>query len=473
MKKSWKITLLTLLSVVLIAAIIVPLVLLFSSKEEPEWDMSLPLIEIATQDGKTPVDKINYINSSFKLSNTDDYNFEISLKDSFFDSNSVGIRLRGNSTFGYEKKPYRIKFDKKQSLFGSKKAKNWILLADYIDISLMQNYSALKLANIFDNMYSNKTIQHVQLIINGDYKGTYLLTEQIDEKEGRIYIENDEIAYSKTLQEDYPFLVELDGRAATDSTIDQEDVIHVKDFSGFSELSSNGGFPAEIKYPESADGRTIHATEYINRYVNNAFSALFGGDLTTFQTLVDIDSFIDYLLFQELVLNIDAEFLNIYVYKPLGKKMFFGPAWDFDRGFGDWRGDQEGLQLRKPSETATVFWSQATYARAFFENMNDILKQKLKDRYDVLLPKIKETNLELSIYKQTITAPAQSNIERWYVGKNTFVSRNKETFNERFDTLIYFIYNHSEYLKVLLSKPVEELRHTVLEGKTNNDFNYF
>ena len=155
----------------------------------------LPIIEIFTQGNELPKDKENYVNCSFEISNckNEEDNFSVEMKNSVDEDGSVGIRLRGNSTMQYDKKPYRIKFDKKQSFFGLEKNKNWVLLADYLDTSKIRNYAAFKIAQGFDALSFTPAPNHVVVYINGECKGLYLFCEQIDEKEGRAAVEGGEL----------------------------------------------------------------------------------------------------------------------------------------------------------------------------------------------------------------------------------------------------------------------------------------
>ena len=104
-----------------------------------QWDYfseELPIINIDTKD--VSIDsKEKYTDMTFTLENCDGELSEI----------TGGIRLRGNTTMHYPKKPYRIKFDEKQSLFGLEKAKSWVLLAEYLDPSALHNYTAFSLAS--------------------------------------------------------------------------------------------------------------------------------------------------------------------------------------------------------------------------------------------------------------------------------------------------------------------------------------
>lgn len=95
------------------------------------------------------------------------------------------VKGRGNSTWGYPKKPYRLKLDKKSEICGLGKAKNYILLANHIDPTLMLNSVAFKVGQLLNIPFTNHAIP-VDVVLNGKYKGSYLLTEQIEIKENRV-----------------------------------------------------------------------------------------------------------------------------------------------------------------------------------------------------------------------------------------------------------------------------------------------
>ena len=177
-------------------------------------EMHLPTIDIKTEKGKLPKDKENYVNCSFKISNCENekYNIEIKMAEKYGSKDSVGIRLRGNSTSKLPKKPYRIKFGDEQEILGLTEAKSWVLLADYFDYSNMKNYTAFNFAKKLNNMDFAPSANHVALFLNGDFKGLYLLTEQMDEKEGRTNVEP-EVDFTAEDKE-FPFLIEMDRSAS-------------------------------------------------------------------------------------------------------------------------------------------------------------------------------------------------------------------------------------------------------------------
>ena len=91
------------------------------------------------------------------------------------------MKGRGNSTWGYPKKPYRLKLNKKAEICGLGKAKNYVLLANHLDPTLMLNSVAFKIGRLLELPFTNHAIP-VDVVLNGIYKGSYLLTEQIEVK---------------------------------------------------------------------------------------------------------------------------------------------------------------------------------------------------------------------------------------------------------------------------------------------------
>ena len=92
---------------------------------------------------------------------------------------AIEMKTRGNTTFWPDKKPYQIKFDKKQDLFGMGKAKKWILLANYYDGTMVRTKVFFDLADEIGLDYTGKSA-FVDLYIDGDYRGVYQITEKIE-----------------------------------------------------------------------------------------------------------------------------------------------------------------------------------------------------------------------------------------------------------------------------------------------------
>ncbi|MBR5135144.1 MAG: CotH kinase family protein, partial [Clostridia bacterium] len=151
----------------------------------------IPVVLIDTNGAAIP-DKVNYVDTAITILGADVYGGN--------DMYAVtgGIKLRGNSTSGYDKKPYRIKFDKKQDVFGLGKAKSWVLLANYLDPAGVRNDLAYAFATRLNQvniqnggapLYVPRT-RPVEVYLNGEYRGLYDLGDHIQVDSTRIDIDD-------------------------------------------------------------------------------------------------------------------------------------------------------------------------------------------------------------------------------------------------------------------------------------------
>ena len=104
------------------------------------------------------------------------------------ETTAAQLRGRGNSTwFVYPKRPYRLRFDQNTSILGMPAAKNYVLLAEFADRSLMRNVVVQKMASLFtDKIYDLET-RYVELYINNEYRGLYVLTEQVEIHKNKLF----------------------------------------------------------------------------------------------------------------------------------------------------------------------------------------------------------------------------------------------------------------------------------------------
>lgn len=280
---------------------------------------NIPVIDIKTENSQDIVSKDEYVNSYITISNADEiYSFENVFAE---------IKCRGNSTFVYPKKPYKIKFDKKQSLFGKEKNKSWVLLADYLDPSCLHNFTAFNLTNYFENISYSPLSQHVVVYINDDYKGLYLLTEDPNEKSGRVDIEYED-DYIPLDSNEFNFLVEFNG----DSKPTDDDAVENETYFMTNILDQN--LCIEIKYPEkemfSSDELFEKFISYVKEQVNQIFESSISMDYSKMINVFDEDSLIDYILLDQLMGEKDHFWRSFKFYKRVGEKIKFGPIWDYD-----------------------------------------------------------------------------------------------------------------------------------------------
>ncbi|MBR1987634.1 MAG: CotH kinase family protein [Clostridia bacterium] len=413
-------------------------------------EMHLPTIDIKTEKGKLPKDKENYVNCSFKISNCENekYNIEIKMAEKYGSKDSVGIRLRGNSTSKLPKKPYRIKFGDEQEILGLTEAKSWVLLADYFDYSNMKNYTAFNFAKKLNNMDFAPSANHVALFLNGDFKGLYLLTEQMDEKEGRTNVEP-EVDFTAEDKE-FPFLIEMDRSASKEG------------ITGVDNFNIDGFYPIEIKYPES-DERKIKDVDddivydYIEEYMYAVLKTLETGgttnvsfrnnNLVSFSDLVDVNSLVDYYLCNEIMLNFDNTWGSIYMHKKADGKLMFGPVWDFDIAMM--------TSYNKKSNKTNVDESKILYLAKHSKIFNLFLKNEdnyklVTDRWNEIKDELKSVKDQLVEYKEYINDIAILDAKYWYWFKG------KKKFNTEYDNVIRFLDNRFEFLDSTFNKEFSE-----------------
>lgn len=174
-----------------------------------DFNPTLPVVSIETEDGDPIVSKDTYLDCSVTVSNSlDIYNFSDA---------PAEIRGRGNSTWDVPsywympKKPYRLSFDAPVDLFGNGSATDWTLIANYTDQSLSRDLYAYSIGDCIGSSFTTST-QCVNLYLNGTYQGLYLVCEQIEIGDGRVEIESD---YRYT---DTGYLVEMDATAPGERT---------------------------------------------------------------------------------------------------------------------------------------------------------------------------------------------------------------------------------------------------------------
>jgi len=299
----------------------------------------LPMVFINTGRGGPINQKHTYIEATFHMYD----NYSIT-KSSNLIEEKIGIRGRGNSTWGMPKKPYKIKFDKKISLFGLPKNKHWVLLADYSDKTQLRNKTAFYMSSISDLAWGPSG-KHVEVFINEDYAGTYLLCEQVREDEGRVEVgENG-------------YLLEIDDKAG----LDPEDVFF-----------TSSKKKIVIKAPELKTGDEKY--KWIVNYYTEFEDALFNPNTKRkIYDYVDLTSFVDWYIINEIVKNNDAiDYSSCYLNLVPGGLIKRGPVWDFDLAFGN-------VEYNK-NEDPTGFWVSKSdiYASLF----NDpIFVEAVKKRF--------------------------------------------------------------------------------------------
>ena len=275
----------------------------------------LPVVSVETENGVTIDSKDHYFNCTITLNDTE-------LGKHLLGAEAY-ISGRGNSTWNLPNKPYKIKFKEKQELFGFGKAKDWVLLANYGDISLVRNYIAYQTAKNLSELSSSPDSQLVEVYVNGAYQGVYLLCEKVEVQKNRVNIEVNH------LKVDTGYLIEMDEWIAK-----QKDGPYVVVDDNLSPTLDDKHREYAIKSPDEDDIREEHK-EFIKDYLERAIAAAQGDDYEKITELIDVKSFAQMYLIAEIFKCPDVDYSSFYMYKEAGGKLVAGPVWDYDMAFGN------------------------------------------------------------------------------------------------------------------------------------------
>ena len=230
-----------------------------------------------------------------------------------FEESPMKIRGRGNSTWQFPKKPFQMKLDDKGEFLGMPNDKKWLFLAEYADKTMLRNKIAFEMGYI-SNLDWTPQARFAEVFINGEYNGTYNVTQKVEESNNRVALG------------DTGYLLELDQL----ERLDFDDV--------YFESTATDKFIVNIKEPSLEYDSEEYS--YIVNLIGNFESALFGANFTSesngYRQYIDIDSFVDWFLISEITKNVDSMFFSsIYLNVIPEERIKMGPLWDFDLAFGN------------------------------------------------------------------------------------------------------------------------------------------
>ena len=302
--------------------------------------------------------------------------FGVTIYDDVLDS----IKGRGNSTWKMAKKPYNLKLDSKENLFGMGKSKKWSLIANHSDLSLLRNAFVYGVAGEI-LPYSPK-YEPVDLYINDNYQGSYLLTTRVEAADNRVEIENlDDANEDANPDVDFDELP-ICGVYGTYAGLLQGTKKWVdipndpEDISGgyLMELEIADRYPAEISGFVTDMGQPVifksaeYATESEINYISSFFQDFEDGVFSEdgknskgvhYTEIADIESFWKFYVINEWSSNQDCGLTSTYMYKPEGEdKLYAGPVWDFDIALANNDGNRYGCDYTNPNEFTVCFGRQ-------------------------------------------------------------------------------------------------------------------
>lgn len=396
------------------------------------------------------------------------------------------MKGRGNSTWGMAKRPYNIKLESKSKLFGMEKAKNWCLIANYEDKSLIRNQVTYGLGAAV-GMEESPDCKNADVYINGEYKGVYLVTEKVEIKKNRVDIYDleeatEEVNEGKDLSE---FAQKgFGGRFAGfienkqrwfDIPNDPEDITggyllelevasrYPDEASGF--VTKNGQAVVS-KSPEYASKSQI---QYISSYFQEMEDALYSKDGRNskgkhFSEYIDLESFAKQYIIQEWTSNWDAGLTSNYFYKDIGKKLVAGPIWDFDTALLNYAG-RDGTDLTDPTNLhaakRSLWYNSLIGSRSFKATPNiyalgmrhaDFVEETAKQMKEKFVPEVKKLlESKCSEYVEAVENSAVMNAIRWNYYSTTDGAKIMSRYKAEIEAIKSFIAERTQFLSGALT----------------------
>ncbi len=368
-------------------------------QEELERRQNIPVVRIQTDGGAGIYDKENYVKGSISVSDPE------GLYSEERDFNArMGIRGRGNSTWGWPKKPWKVKLDEKASILGMPADKEWALLANYSDRTLIRNITAMKISEICGFSWTPR-MHSVEVYLNDEYQGVYNFCEHKKVSSDRVDVDivTESDNSGDAITGGYYFELE----EAMDETTCW--------YTGM-------GVPMMFSDPEEP---TAQQLEYVKKYFADFEASLYGDDLADpskgYAGYIDVDSFINYYILQELTKNIDGNLRkSSFITKERGKKLEMYHVWDFDLtlgncGYFDWRvgNGPEGFWIKD-------FASNCTMGDNWLNLMmkDPAFVERLQERWNELMPELEKIEDFITDQAFVLNPARKRNFKKWNINES-------------------------------------------------------
>lgn len=398
---------------------------------------NLPTIRIDTYDGSGITSKNHY--KYCTLLYIDEKN-----NTTLYDS--VQVRGRGNSTWGLAKKPYRLKFNHKEKFLGKgyAKAKSWTLLANAGDKTLIRNAITSAMGEYL-GLDFNPAYKFVDMYLNGQYLGTYQISDQVQVRPHRVDIYEQEEVPTDTTDISGGYLLEVD--RSLDFTNGQNGF-----YTGFYNLPINVHSPDE----EIIVNRQL---QYIHNYVNEFERRLHGNDFTDgslgYRSIVDSTSLANWYVATEISANVDG-FYSTYFYKERADSLlYWGPLWDYDIAYnndnrtdrntgGDWRNSNVTTYqlMADVAYNGSKVWVKRMWEDPWFGRLvNRRFTEAVGNGLEAYLNGVIDSLTTLLARSQEL------NYEKWGINKRAYHELVLySTYDEYVKDLRQFISDHLGYL---------------------------
>jgi len=392
----------------------------------------LPLIVIDTDGQQIPNDPRITATMHLVDNGTGNYNHTSDPGNGY--SGQISIEMRGESSAYFSpKKSYSIETQTESgtnnnvSLLGLPEENDWVLYAPYLDKSLLRNVLTYR---IFEEMgnYSPRT-RFVDVVLNNDYMGVYILTEKIKRDKNRVDM-------AKLLPEDISgdeltggYLLRIDKLSGMPTTHFWESPVYPP-YAGFGRVTYSYFDP---KYVELNDIQRTYIQDYMEDFETALVHSYFKDPVKGYRAYLDIPSLVDMMILNEFTKEVDAYLFSHYFYKQKdsdGGKIVNGPPWDYNLAFGnnDYYADVHLTYNWLYTQDNRVYWWNRVMEDSWFRNA-------LRCRWDELYQSVLSSEHMHTMIDSTLEVMGESvsrNFQRWpilgtYVWPNSFVG---QTYSE-------------------------------------------
>ena len=362
---------------------------------------------------------IKYLNNSLNL-----FSDSQNISDS-----SVEIKGRGNFSWGLPQKSYQVKLSSKVNILGMGKSKTWLLIENYSDNSLLRNKTAYDLASNIGLDYTQKT-NHVDLWVDGEYIGIYLLTEKVQVGSNRVELKNDD-----------GLIVEMDN-------------LYYGGEDHYFRSNTTGSY--FVLKDSDAEDEGVSSFKKFKNYINEFESKLYSNDKNwdEISSMIDVESFAKYYFIQEFTENYDAARTSMFMYKDGDNDILhIGPVWDFDITLGNFYTDNMGgnpnldyiANIKKYTDSSIGWYNELYKIPEFRAELLRIYNETVKDNIQLSINNI-------DIYKDQLAPSSNMHFTKWKTlgSENVLGSyrahKNKDTYEEEVAYLKNWMTERFNYL---------------------------
>ena len=367
------------------------------------------------------------------------------LEDEIETKYNIGIEIRGSSSqmfpkksYGFETKTEDYSDDLDVSIGGFSEEEDWILYGPYSDKSLLRNKLTFDLSN--DIGFKASNTKFYNLFINGDLKGLYILMEKIKRDSNRV-----DISKNNSESIDAGYIIKIDkptGDGESCSTCYDDSFSFRSSFDTNGNQSTDSEIYFIYDYPKPkniTDDQKEFIYSIINEFETILASDNFDDPVYGFEKVINVDSFIDFFIMNEITKNPDGFRLSTYMNRDTGGKLKMGPIWDFNLAFGnvDYCDgmNPQGWIYNFNSICPSDIWQVPFWWKRLMESPD--FKNKLKDRWQALrLNKLSDSTItnRIDSYLEYLNSNKviNQNFYRWtilgqYVWPNYFVGATHES----------------------------------------------